>query len=237
MIPPPLWSILFTVVQTLSRPDAALLMDEVILPTHLYGDRLAASGKPKTDVVRPDDPVLEQAYAEFPLESFDVLLDEACRFIDDDAVTCLDLGSGCGRLCLYLSLTRPCWKVKGVELVDDLHQQALQAVKRSPEHWNEDDGDDLLLTCSNVLQEPLPACNLLFCYATALSTSRFDPSIGAMILAWSERLTQVCRPGTIAVTTDRALDPEMGWQQLCPPMEVPNPSLMGSVGYIQRLVG
>ena len=51
---------------------------------------------------------------------------------------------------------------------------------------------------------------------------------------WSETLALLCPDGCVAVTTDRALDPENGWR-LLDRMDGENPSVWGSVGYISKL--
>ena len=57
-----------------------------------------------------------------------------------------------------------------------------------------------------------------------------------MILSskWSSTLASTCPEGCVAITTDRALDPDYGWK-LLDRMEVENPSVWGSVGYISML--
>lgn len=89
------------------------------------------------------------------------------------------------------------------------------------------------------IQSLLANTNLLFAYSTVYETNKiqpFHPELGAMILApkWSQTLSQLCQNGCVAVTTDRALDPKDGWR-LVDRMEVENPSVWGSVGYISVL--
>jgi hypothetical protein len=82
----------------------------------------------------------------------------------------------------------------------------------------------------------LSQTNLLFAYSTVWETSRFDPGLGAMILSskWSNTLASACSNGCVAITTDRALDPNDGWK-LVDSLEVENPSVWGSIGYISVL--
>jgi hypothetical protein len=85
----------------------------------------------------------------------------------------------------------------------------------------------------------LSRTDLLFAYSTVWETSKvrpFDPELGAMVLSskWSSTLASTCKEGCVAVTTDRALDPNDGWK-LLDRMEVENPCVWGSVGYISIL--
>ena len=58
----------------------------------------------------------------------------------------------------------------------------------------------------------------------------------AMILddEWSLMLADACKKGTGIVTTDRALNPKHGWS-LKQVLDVDNPSLFGSTGYVSFL--
>lgn len=81
--------------------------------------------------------------------------------------------------------------------------------------------------------------DLIFAYSTVWETSKirpYDTNLCAMVLSskWSRTLASTCKEGCIAITTDRVLDPEDGWK-LLDRMEVDNPSLWGSVGYISVL--
>ena len=85
----------------------------------------------------------------------------------------------------------------------------------------------------------LSRTDLLFAYSTVWETSKvrpFDPELGAMVLSskWSSTLASTCKEGCVAITTDRVLDPNDGWK-LMDRMEVDNPSVWGSVGYISIL--
>ena len=89
------------------------------------------------------------------------------------------------------------------------------------------------------IQSLLAETTLLFAYSTVWETDSiqpFDPDIQAMVLSpkWSQTLTSLCPNGCVAVTTDRALNPRDGWK-LLESMEVDNPSVWGSVGYISIL--
>ena len=85
----------------------------------------------------------------------------------------------------------------------------------------------------------LSRTDLIFAYSTVWETSKvrpYDPTLGAMVLSskWSSALASTCRDGCVAITTDRVLDPNDGWK-LLDRMEVENPSVWGSVGYISVL--
>jgi hypothetical protein len=89
------------------------------------------------------------------------------------------------------------------------------------------------------IQSLLSHTTLLFAYSTVWETDiaqPFNPDLQAMILSpkWSQTLASLCPNGCIAVTTDRALNPQDGWR-LLDSMEVENPSVWGSVGYISVL--
>ena len=85
----------------------------------------------------------------------------------------------------------------------------------------------------------LSRTDLIFAYSTVWETSKirpYDTNLGAMVLSskWSRTLASTCKDGCIAITTDRVLDPEDGWR-LLDRMEVDNPAVWGSVGYISVL--
>ena len=86
------------------------------------------------------------------------------------------------------------------------------------------------------IRSVLSRATLLFAYSTVWETDHFDPNLQAMILSrkWSQTLASLCQDGCVAVTTDRALNPSDGWR-LLESMEVKNPSVWGSVGYISVL--
>ena len=78
--------------------------------------------------------------------------------------------------------------------------------------------------------------DIVFSYSTVFETKGFDETIGAMILSddWSKMLAESCKKGCIVVTTDRALDPQYGWD-LKQTLDVDNPKLLGATGYISSL--
>ncbi|KAL3794056.1 hypothetical protein HJC23_008944 [Cyclotella cryptica] len=98
-------------------------------------------------------------------------------------------------------------------------------------------GDNV--TTRTSIQSVLSQATLLFAYSTVWETDPsqpFNPELQAMILSpkWSQALASLCPRGCMAVTTDRALNPQDGWRFL-EKMEVENPSVWGSVGYISVL--
>jgi hypothetical protein len=93
---------------------------------------------------------------------------------------------------------------------------------------------------------------LLFCYSTTWTTSPPVTSmlfqegglhanslgVGSLILSheWCQWLEEACPvPGTIVITTDRALDPRFGWK-IIDRIDVPNPEVWESTCYIHTRV-
>jgi hypothetical protein len=273
----------FSCPTPLSRAHAASLIDTTFLPQQLFGERLSVSGSNVNDSQTPQiilgtDPSLQLAYGEFLLSSVDALVDAALSHRQEDnpnasngngstsnndaiaSVNFVDLGSGAGRICLYMAMTRPSWSSCGMEVVPSLHALAQQAALMAEEYGilqsqvarqdNEDSPDDStenadsiakasssLQLCRGAAQEYthiLEQADIIFCYSTVFDTAGFSQETGAMILSteWME-LLQNCRPGTLVITTDRSCDPAYGWT-LLQTMEVENREVMGSVGYIQR---
>lgn len=242
-----------------------------------------------------DDPRSEYTYGEFPLDSFDILVDRALDFVDagegeddGDAITMVDLGSGCGRICFYAALSRgreresaASWDVHGVEIGTKLHSLAVKSLQRgideglwcqSTEDIDEDEEGDNASSGSSCqisfhngnalpVQDPyftrttgsqeqqqrtdveiqslLSRTDLIFAYSTVWETDSlnpFNPDLQAMVLSskWSSTLAESCKSGCVAVTTDRALNPDDGWR-LLDRIDVDNPSVWGSVGYISVL--
>lgn len=247
-----------------SRHESAVIVDTHLLPQTQYGERTRLGGeifreKYKGRAVRADDPLTCFTYGEFPLNSLDTLLDIASDHVveskkeeeDGDtepALRFLDLGSGCGRLCLYLALSRESWEVQGIEYIDTLHEEARRAGEVAVNKgWIVEDNPasppvrtSTTLQLHHGLAEDFPSvleqADIIFMYSTAMKSGPFMPAIQGLLLSrdWNELLTRHCRHGCVVVTTDRALDPEQGWVQL-DRIDVPNPELYGSTGFIQRL--
>jgi len=250
----------------LSRQDAAALLDNALLPKREYGRR-AELGRDAQNVsdgqlLSGFDPVLALTYGEFPLASVDSLLDCASKYCNNNGddgerhLNVVDLGSGCGRVCLYLALSRRNWSVTGIEISDSLHRESAAALARARDDARLEIGgdteggtDDGGSSCSALafLHGPADAfrdsaalrdADLIFCYSTAWRTSHFSQQIGAMILDdyWNQLLSSPsCKEGCVVVTTDRALDPSRGWI-LLDKLDVDNPEVGGSsTGYVQQL--
>jgi hypothetical protein len=252
-----------TISNRLSREQAVQVLDRDILPKSEYGDRIKygreAQGIVAGQAVSSDDPVLAKTYGEFPLESLDILIDAASKYLSQTngkSVQFVDVGSGCGRLCLYTALTRgdtasssKPWEVHGIEIYDILHHEATRARDAGFEKgWlQEAQGDDDDTALANSLSLHLgPAedfsnsilkeADLIFAYSTTWTNSGFSPDISAMILSdeWNRLFCNSCKSGCVVVTTDRALDPRYGWKVL-ERLDVANPEVMESTGYIQIL--
>ena len=177
----------------------------------------------------------------------------------------IDVGSGCGRLALYAGLTRSDWDVTGIEIGQQLHSLAVRSLQRgikedlfqTIDDTASEDESVISFFNANVLPEEtnpyfqnpqsdndsvrsvLSEANILFAYSTVWETDAaqsFHPELGAMVLSskWSETLATTCQNGVVAVTTDRVLNPVHGWK-LLDRMDVDNPSVWGSVGYISVL--
>jgi SAM-dependent methyltransferase len=249
-------SIEYSCSTCLSRSDAAQLLDQSLLPKALFGARLGVSGasneNPKVMLI--NDPSLELAYGEFPFVSLDALVDVALMESNyaaneitqrpSNKLSFLDLGSGAGRLCLYATMTRPGWKVCGIEIVPALHELARQASQGACDQGvfstdaatvsssNHGSKIQFLLGSAQEYITILKQADIIFCYSTVWDTAGFSVESGAMVLssAWMELLRH-CRPGSIVITTDRCLDLSHGWT-LLERMEVENREVMGSVGYV-----
>eukprot|EP00980_Cylindrotheca_fusiformis_P015070 scaffold4157_cov136-Cylindrotheca_fusiformis.AAC.20 len=229
------------------------------MPKKLYSERVGlgrdAQGISGGTVLSPSDPRLSMTYAEFPLSSLDQLMDLGMEYMtsaeaeESDPITCVDIGSGCGRVALYLALTRGSsdagrpWSVHGIEISDLLHEEAtkylqdavnqnLFAFSRSQQQ----NSVSLHLGAADKFRELLRQSECIFAYSTAFSAKSFSPQLGALILdpEWSDLLGRSCRNGCVAITTDRALDPAYGWE-LVDRLEVENPDVLGTAGYVHVL--
>jgi len=265
-----------------SRQEAKDMVANTLCPPNEERDRstagMEAYGEQSSSseiAITNDDPRTEYTFDQFPLDSFDILVDRALDFVDDDdgdgeCRTLVDLGSGCGRLCFYAALTRGgmCenktrrWNVNGVEIGSKLHSLAVKSLERGinngwfDESSNKDcpsssqiaflNGNALQTDdpyyktdthINNNIQSLLSKANILFCYSTVWEAETdFNPEISAMLLheKWSKSLANACSNGCLAVTTDRALNPIHGWK-LVERIDVRNPSVWGSTGYISIL--
>lgn len=251
-----------SVSNSLSREQAVQVLDRDILPATEYGKRIQAGrdaqGILPGQAISALDPVLSKTYGEFPLESLDILIDAAIPHLQQTngkSLQFVDVGSGCGRLCLYTALTRgdtasssKPWKVQGIEIYDILHQEATRARDAGFEKgwFQEVQGDDDTAVTNSLSLHLGPAedfsdsilkhADLIFAYSTTWVDSGFSPNISAMILSdeWNRLFSDSCKTGCVVVTTDRALDPRFGWK-LLDRLDVANPEVMESTGFIQKL--
>ncbi len=205
-----------------------------------------------------NDPRLTLTYHEFPLQSMDKLVNLAAEEYESvngvKPRTLVDLGSGCGRCVLYAALAldaddkyHQVWdEVHGIEISSLMHNYAVDTVvERGVDkgYLNVDVKDEdtnskftkIYFHCGAAedLKKVLAKADVIFCYSTVFDDDGFSPDIGAMILSkeWSQMLADACKDGTAVVTTDRALNPIFGWD-LKYVLEVDNPSLLQSTGYI-----
>jgi hypothetical protein len=244
------------ICHTLSRHDGHALMDSTLLPISEYGSRIKsgrdAQGLTTSVAVSPNDPCLYLTYGEFPLSSLDELLDLALPYVSGDttSIRMVDVGSGCGRLVLYAALTRGTperqpWHVHGIEISPILHNMATLALSRGfqggsftdyQHHDSATSSIHLHLGAADEWTQVLQQCNLVFAYSTVFHSSGFSEEWGAMIMdkEWSGLLSHNCPTGCVVVATDRALDPNDGWD-LIDRLDVENREVMGSTGYIHVL--
>jgi hypothetical protein len=176
----------------------------------------------------------------------DLGLEQRLDRASEGSMTMVDLGSGCGRLIFYSGLTRgdkeQPWNIHGIEIADILHEEAMETASKGLEGGYLSDLEGPTTTISlhhgpvDKYRHILGAADLIFAYSTAFPAKTFNPDLGAMILGaeWSQLLSESCKAGCIAITTDRALDPGHGWK-LIDRLDVENSEVFGSTGYIHVL--
>lgn len=241
-----------SISQLLTREDAQNAMSQ-LFPAEQFDQRMNlgrdAQGLTNDDAVHGNDPRLAFTYAEFPLESFDTLIDAGLQVMGDPEPSAkttrlVDLGSGCARLVLYAALSRG-WDVQGIEIGRELHNKALTVLEkgiRCGYFKNEIDeqnieGATILLGDASAYPNILASADIVFAYSTVFpAAEQFNVDLGALVLRpeWSQMLASECQEGCVAITTDRALDPQFGWE-LIERMDVENPEVFGSMGYIHIL--
>jgi len=275
-------------IALMDKTAALTIIDSILYPHSEHdirietGDR--AMGLSSPTAITKDDPRLSLTYKEFPLESFDFLLQRAQllllnRYIETPTKEeedlqfrrivakqpneemllktrkrkhMIDLGSGCGRLCMYAALILERWTVHGIEISMGLHDIACVSLERGIEEGlfyessSEDLGDATLYSNARIQFHHGPAqdygskvlskADLIFAYSTAWPAPKFNIDVGAVVLGpeWSMMLAKYCKLGCVVITTDRILDPKYGWN-VVEKIEVDNPELAGSVGYIHVL--
>ena len=172
---------------SLSRSDCQQWLDQDgIFPSQSYSDRIGigreASGLGESGgggiLLTPDDPRLDQTYAEFPLQSWDTLMDKALRHVDEQQVGCrfVDVGSGMGRISLYAALSRSRWDVHGIEISSVLHDKAVEVTEKAVQDnllVKNNDGD-YTTTESSSSTSPPPSSNLSLYLGSALQYTDDD---------------------------------------------------------------
>lgn len=135
-------------------------MDTMLMPAEEHGERmgwgrdaqgLGCENLGTVGALSPSDPRLSRTYAEFPLSSFDELLDLGLKYASlqessssaSPTVNLVDVGSGCGRLAFYAALTRKGlnehdtnhelkqigWEVHGIEISSLLHEKGVNFIE------------------------------------------------------------------------------------------------------------
>ena len=104
---------------------------------------------------------------------------------------------------------------------------------------SQDGEEDSNTSSSCSIQSLLSKTSLIFAYSTVWETDSLQPfnkELGAMVLSpkWSKTLASTCHNGCVAITTDRVLNQDDGWI-LVDRLDVENPSVWGSTGYISVL--
>ena len=244
-----------SISQLLTHEDAQNVISQ-LYPTKQFDQRMNlgrdAQGLTDDDAVQGNDPRLAFTYAEFPLESFDILIDAGLQAVMGDrepssaeTMRLVDLGSGCARLVLYAALSRG-WDVQGIEIGRELHDMALTVLekgigsgyfKKEIDDEQKIEGATLLLGDAKEYSNVLESADIVFAYSTVFpAAEQFNIDLGALVLRpeWSQMLASECQEGCVAITTDRALDPQFGWE-LIDRMDVENPEVFGSTGYIHIL--
>ena len=238
--------------RSLSRGDAAAVIDTVLFPPAERAARMIAAGRaqgiePGT-AIDASDPRTLFTYGEFPLASFDELVDAALEHGDEPSqpMKVVDVGSGCGRLVVYVALSRRGIAAHGIEVGEELHDVAARIQEKGvaegyfePPHGDRPDSStaSLHLGTAQDLSAVLEDADVVFAYSSTWRVEQdWNVELSARVLGpeWSEMLAQACRPGCVAITTDRALDPSHGWD-LVERRDVANPEMLGSTGFIHLL--
>jgi len=164
-------------------------------------------------VAQKEAPPQALTYGEFPLPLFAQLVDRACAVaaLDQEArqqaVFC-DIGSGCGRLVLFAAAAAKWKAVRGVELLQGLHEQATK--KRDLARSLHAEGKlDLLTDAEHIdlvngsWEDPVLTAweeiDVVFAYTTAL------PVEHGVLCELSDALSPLLREGCVVCTTDYQL--------------------------------
>jgi hypothetical protein len=249
-------------VKTCSQEESVQIIESTLYPKSELGARIRlgmdAQGVKAGESLSNNDERNHFTYGEFPLESFDQLLDSAINHlikdsaennsIDGKVLKLVDIGSGCGRLILHAALGRSNFDIHGVEISDIMHDYACDMVQRGADHnlFGVTSDDDIHTSDASKLtlhRAPAQECSqifsdadIIFAYSSVFPDGGFAIEERAMLMgpSMSSMLAKACKPGCIAVMTDRLLDPEFGWQYQSQ-LDVVNPDLLGSTGYISIL--
>jgi hypothetical protein len=260
-------SVTFHVARRHSVDESRAVINDLLLPTHEYGKRIGygrdAQQLNLSAAVQGNDPKMAFTYGEFPIHSFDALLDLALTYMpppptqkskttdhpDGPPLQFVDIGSGCGRLAYHAGLTRGTehepWNIHGIEIHDILHSEAMRGMRIGlDERWFTSEAacssskNSIMFHLGDAgdMRHIFSDCRLAFAYSTTWPCSGFSEQLCAMVLHrdWSHLLSTSCPKGCVVVTTDRALDPEYGWE-LVDRLDVENREVAGSTGYIHIL--
>lgn len=222
---PPQYTTFISSEQMLSRPEAVQLLDTHVLPMSEKGYRMNLNGN---DIVDNNIDIDSSTYGEFSLTSLDVILDRIAQEFsqgnEDDVesttterrqgpLIIIDIGSGCGRLVLYMAIAQRCLQqysndlvVTGIEQSKALHEESIRATERllqynnAREHFKVDQDHPVECTnneirlyygSANDFLNEIHAADIIICYSTAFSSGDFLPSISALLLSqeWNTILT------------------------------------------------
>lgn len=181
---------------------------------------------------------VELTYGEFDLPFFFALLRDANP--QPGELFC-DVGSGCGRLVLAAAMMYSWRSAAGIELLRDLHDDALDAHSRLSA-LVEAEADIQLAPCTfrcgeaddelpSLLQEArVETTHVIFVYATCW------PGAGPYLPQLSQTLAHILQHGSRVVTVDKQLVSEPGqwrFEQLAE-QQMENYNTVSSVGYVYR---
>ena len=290
-----------TTVSTITKAEfeseaAESVIDNILLPMNEHGKRseIAREGQGVRtgEALSANDPRLALTYGEFPIQSFDELVERGMMFVIENEVEqqnndthdsadlekflrhqmvnqpydevgkkrrhLVDLGSGCGRLVFYSGLTSckygSAWNIHGIEISELLHNVAVEALQKGiengffynidnePENVEEIFADgtstkiSLHLGPAHEFRNILSRASIVFAYSTVWPANDFSVEVGSLILGeeWSKLLANACPNGCVVITTDRALNPNDGFQ-VVDQLSVENPALAGSTGFVHIL--
>lgn len=198
-----------------------------------------AQGLVPGSVLRPTDPEQDRTYGEFDLHGMASILDVAARGLEEPISFC-DVGSGMGRLALFVALKFPEWRVRGLEISALLHGEAIARAQRA-ENISLVASNRLAFECRDFLASPptLSDVNCLFLYSTVFPCA-YSPAHPYPILdeSWTKSITAVLHSSRRqlhrVITIDRALDPAAGYKIVDILPGIPNRETAGSVAYIHE---